>query len=410
MINQKRFLNKIASFNYKFMFMNLAIATLIMSPILDLMFTYSINLDTFSTKWTIFICLIAILTNLRNIKINKVKIFFVIFILIFYVSSSFFLKQHGVTTIAIILWCLLPLFIVDFKYDVEKILRYCLYYATLLVFSFNRIMTETQVPTIRFSQVELYVSYSLVIIGTALIFHFVYYRNKATKLVKVLYLLQTFYLISYIGRIARGSLLVIIVSIFACMIGRYKGEERIKTQMRLFLFIFLAIILFIFVSENIEKIIYILNNTVQRFGIDVGAINKSLYFFNKGNISNGRNDFFQIALDYFKQKPIIGNGIGTFTNKNMYGIAFVHNFILQFLYEGGIILTIPILILVFKAVVATLNMYNLTKDLYVIIAFLTCNIIVKLCFSSNPWESLMFWLLLGIILNNTSKLRKIRLK
>lgn len=76
MINQKRFLNKIASFNYKFMFMNLAISTLIMSPILDLMFTYSINLDTFSTKWTIFICLIAILTNLRNIKINKVKIFF----------------------------------------------------------------------------------------------------------------------------------------------------------------------------------------------------------------------------------------------------------------------------------------------------------------------------------------------
>ncbi|MFR5348100.1 hypothetical protein [Romboutsia timonensis] len=119
---------------------------------------------------------------------------------------------------------------------------------------------------------------------------------------------------------------------------------------------------------------------MQRFGIDVGAINKSLYFFNKGNISNGRNDFFQIALDYFKQKPIIGNGIGTFTNKNMYGIDFVHNFILQFLYEGGIILTIPILILVFKAVVATLNMYNLTKDLYVIIAFLTCNIIVKLCF------------------------------
>lgn len=257
MINQKRFLNKIASFNYKFMFMNLAISTLIMSPILDLMFTYSINLDTFSTKWTIFICLIEILTNLRNIKINKVKIFFVIFILIFYVSSSFFLKQHGVTTIAIILWCLLPLFIVDFKYDVEKILRYCLYYATLLVFSFNRIMTETQVPTIRFSQVELYVSYALFIIGIALIFHFVYYRNKATKLVKVLYLLQTFYLISYIGRIARGSLLVIIVSIFVCMIGRYKGEERIKTQMRLFLFIFLAIILFIFVSENIEKIIYI---------------------------------------------------------------------------------------------------------------------------------------------------------
>ncbi|ODM24843.1 hypothetical protein A7W90_00685 [Clostridium sp. Bc-iso-3] len=392
-------------FNLAIDTISLAIASLIMSPLLDFMLTYGLGLDSLSSPLVITICVMAILLNIKKIKVKKRSGVFLSFVLFFYIISCWFYQQEGVSITMFILWVVIPIILVNFQYDTEKILRYCLYYSTLLIVSFNEILIQTHVPTTRFNQVSLVTSYALVIAGTALIFHFMYFRNEATIITKALYCMQLYYMVIYAMQIARGALLVLITSFVISIIGKYHGEKRERPGKRIVLISVLASILLYILRINFVNIMLWLSSFLSSYRINIGALDKVLFFLNQGDVTNGRNEFFDTALQYFWESPIWGNGIGTFTTKNSAGIAFVHNFVLQFLYEGGLLLAIPLCFLSLKALLATLNLYDLNKNNFVIIAFLSCNMLVKLSFSSNPWVNPMLWLLFGIILNNLKQLR-----
>ncbi|HOM02594.1 MAG TPA: hypothetical protein PLH43_07195 [Acetivibrio sp.] len=392
-------------FNSNIDLVSLAIATLIMSPLLDFMFTYGFGLDNLSSPLVLIISITAILLSIKKIKLNKWCGVFLIFVSFFYIVSCLFYQQEGVIPSMFILWVVIPVILTNFQYNAEKILRYCLYYSTLLIFSFDEILIQTHVPTTRFNQVSLVTSYALVIAGTVLIFHFMYYRNESSIIIKVLYCIQLYYMIIYSMQIARGALLVLITSFVIAIIGKYQGEKRKKPEKQIVLISIISAILLFILRNNFVNIMLWSVSFLSKYGINIGALDKALYFLSQGDVTNGRKEFFSTALEYFWKSPIWGNGIGTFITKNSAGIAFVHNFILQFMYEGGLIFAIPLSFLALKAILATLNLYNLNKNSFVIIAFLSCNMLVKLSFSSNPWVNPMLWLLFGIIINHLKQLK-----
>ena len=60
------------------------------------------------------------------------------------------------------------------------------------------------------------------------------------------------------------------------------------------------------------------------------------------DISNGREPVYEAAIAGIKNAPLLGNGIEAFPAYTAY--SYPHNFILQLVYEGGILFcVIPVI-------------------------------------------------------------------
>jgi O-antigen ligase len=139
------------------------------------------------------------------------------------------------------------------------------------------------------------------------------------------------------------SQVIIIVCVVFIMLFFLSDRKIRKSILRFFLiFSIITIAILIFVPQA--------NITIQRF--------TSL---NDYSTLNGRLDLWQYAIQLFKQKPIFGNGLGSFSNLNsLYGQGSVneaHNMYLQLLAETGLVgsvlyfsFFICCLIICFKAV------------------------------------------------------------
>src|SRR5690606_8838226 len=117
---------------------------------------------------------------------------------------------------------------------------------------------------------------------------------------------------------------------------------------------------------------------------------------NQEDISNGRGKLLNYAFSDISDNLFLGNGIAVFDEK--YG-NYPHNFIVQILYEGGILYLIPMSIIIlkfFKIIVS--NQYS--KDYKIFLIYLFTAGIIELLFSNVYWRSVFFWLFIGMLLNN----------
>ena len=75
---------------------------------------------------------------------------------------------------------------------------------------------------------------------------------------------------------------------------------------------------------------------------------------------------------------------------NNLGFVYPHNFLLQLLYDGGILLTIPVIYLVVGGI---LNWYKFcSEDEFTVISALLLMSVPGALFSGNLWENNRLWL------------------
>lgn len=230
------------------------------------------------------------------------------------------------------------------------------------------------------------ISYGVLRLIISAIIVLILYRNKIITLLALIVLIG--YLYIYVNYASRGAILAVLT-----FIGLFYFLRKDKIKLYNFLPLFLIGFLIIL---NIDSLAIFLQDFLRNYNINVNAIDKIVLFSNStGDLSNGRTDLYDKAFNEIFSNPIFGNGIAVFDYK--YDL-YPHNFVIQMLYEGGIVYSFPILI------IFCLSFYYFFSDIIqrdekVFLLFLFCAGIIELLFSFVYWRSVFFWFYVGYIIN-----------
>lgn len=233
----------------------------------------------------------------------------------------------------------------------------------------------------------------------SIVYIFVYFKHDKL-LTRVLILPIVFvnfiyatYLILY-G--SRGPLLAIFLLIIYLLVVKYDSiRNRIVINKRR---VYFLLVLGVFLLVVFIPIINVLNDLLQSYDLSFRFVEKILLMYEDGDISNGRTSIYEYTINSIFQRPIFGHGIGCFykyyPDKD---IQYPHNFILQLLYDGGIVL---FLIIVIPVIFGIKKWYkNSTIDEYVLMSILLFSSVPRSMFSGDLWESGLLWLFFGVIVN-----------
>lgn len=190
---------------------------------------------------------------------------------------------------------------------------------------------------------------------------------------------------------ARGALLSIGLFLLIFWIIQsntiLERKKRINTS---------AVILLAFVVL-FTTIITITYEFLDSRGIEARSIER-IYekLSNNESMSQGRDILYKEAVSGIVDSPIWGHGIGSFHN---YSGTYPHNLILQLLYEGGLILTIPLLIILIKGFLILFSFKYIQSYRYFLL-LLFCSGVIELFLSSFLWMSICLWFFYGQVLLN----------
>lgn len=226
---------------------------------------------------------------------------------------------------------------------------------------------------------------------------------KETRLKNLLSLINPIGIIwCYSSMAPRGIWLNVIITLsiyFFIMYGKDTTNYHIKKS-RIIIMILLILFTTI-VALYFEKIIlFISNNVYKIMGVRIYALDKMIFLLNSGDLSNGRLELINMALDLSYNHLLFGRGIGFFELIQGEG-GYVHNIVFQTIVEAGILFFIPFVILLIVSIKRLLSIANgidyLEKSFYIM---LLSNGFFVLFYSSVHWKLLLFWFFVGYLLNN----------
>ena len=106
------------------------------------------------------------------------------------------------------------------------------------------------------------------------------------------------------------------------------------------------------------------------------------------------------------EQPIIGYGMKMSSVVSNGQYPYPHNYILQMLFEGGIIFAVYPVIISLRIIFVTLLKKSDALQYELLLVFLLCNCIPKLLLSGDMWMQPILWLWLGIAATNFAQERK----
>lgn len=329
-------------------------------------------------------------------KVGQKFVLFELFLLMAYVLTLIFSPDKTTFTFMnYLFYCFLPPMFLLYEFDTELILRYGMYISLLSIFGINTLLSDHGI-SIRFAQASLGVIYDLLPCVVISLLHFCFYRKGSSKFVKLCYLYYIYVFIRMIMVIVRGALFTLLVGGVLIYINRpANGEDIIKKWSKIKkILVGVGFVVGGLMIANYEVIIDFAYNLLDSMGIELGVITKFHFYISIGNATDNREPYYELVSEMFKHSPIWGNGILTFYAHSADGIGYPHNFILQFLFEGGLILAIPLTLMAFREVYRViLSKYVKSDDFVLSTCFILLSIIPGL-FSMNIWQVRCFWLAL----------------
>ena len=185
---------------------------------------------------------------------------------------------------------------------------------------------------------------------------------------------------------SRGVYLALLLCLLFCEI-----VNGITTKKLLIFSVIICIIMILLI--HIIPILTFINDFLNSHNISFKIIEKNLRLLKEGDVSNGRENIYPIAIEGINKSFIIGNGIGSF---NLKYNTYPHNFILQIMYEGGLLFLIPIIIPAIYGFYTILAKKNISKNMRSFVIFLFCASIIRLFISYEFWKEMFFWMYLSV--------------
>ena len=210
-------------------------------------------------------------------------------------------------------------------------------------------------------------------------------------------------ILSMIALLLTGKRAHTLFTIFACIaLYLFKYKDYISKKVISFISIIFASIIGIFVLSMFMPQVL---NVIDRFESTI----------EKGELLSGREPFYELALDLWKDHKIFGNGWGSFSyyfQLRLYSPVFTygyldgHNVYLQLLCETGIVGAIFFVWLAIKILLDNsklINKINRNNGL-LLFSFAYQIYFLLYCFSGNPLYDIqayaVYFICIGIVLNN----------
>lgn len=319
---------------------------------------------------------------------NKLPDFFPFFvfsiiILIWYYASS---SHSGSSMLQIIGIVLVPAFVVSItKTNFEKLLV-----ATILLsfisLPYAHIIVAMTAVSDTTEALQMDTAYSLLPSVVSGIYHFVLYRKNLKWFYYPLYAAPVYYLTLLVVFGIRGPILCILVSIALLIFLNREKKKLTPAMIILFIVILLVPILF-------EETLMLVKELLNGMGISSIFIEKTLRLLHEGDLSHGRDYLARLAMNGFYDSPLFGKGLNSFDFFT--GEQYPHNFYLQMLYEGGLLITALFTILFF---VKIKNVKKAGGSDKLQMAYFFSIVAMYHLLSANMWFSPLFWSFIGFLL------------
>ena len=282
-----------------------------------------------------------------------------------------------------LVWGIFIAFYITLEYDVQKTLNIALLMASvvLLVDFFYK------GPNVYDEMTWTYSVFPCMCVSFA---HMIYCKGQLGKLRWLLYLPAILMLFRYLVGANRGGWVSLIVLAF--LLTAKKGEKDGTTLRNRVVWSLLFLTAIVFAVLFYDWIIITLYKIMDSQGIRIYSIDKMYRGILADDVTNNRVELYQYAWNGFLASPIWGNGIGSFVVK--YG-TWPHNFVLQLLYEGGILMFLLVVIPLAKIVLFVLKSNAIPPIDYAMFVCLFAISVPKVLVTSELWTVQCFWLLLA---------------
>lgn len=322
-----------------------------------------------------FVCLFDFRIHVKAMGIN---IFVLVLILISFAFYDFNLDIQMLLINYIVWGIFVALFLMQ-EYSMRLVLDIALFFsATTLVVD---LIYQRDYEAMTWS----YAVFPCMAVSMA---HFVFFRKEAMFIFKLMYIPCLLMFFRYLSEANRGALVSLIMLIYLLVIKTPNTQTmtmRNKKALNVFFIILIAVALIFY-----EEIITFLYNIIEKYDIDLYAIKKMYRGIREDNITNNRDELYSYAWNGFLSSPLFGHGVGGFSVNHG---GWPHNFILQILYEGGLILFSAIIIPLVRIIYFFITDEKVSIEDYVLFVCFFSTSIPRLLFSTEVWNTQGFWML-----------------
>lgn len=306
-------------------------------------------------------------------------------------------RNSDLTALQMILYIFLPAIVATSKIDMHKFLRFSTYSALFLLLVFPTLIRDLSNEGIR--QISINgISYAVLPVFVAGLFHFTLYRKEETNLViRICYIIDVLVGALLIAYGNRGVVLSVVIAVFIAIV--FNQKDRITFNRGIFLTVlFIASIVLVL---NIQSVLVYLYDVTSKFGIELTFINKFTLLNQMQDLSNGRNAIREYVLSHVGETLVWGHGLSTIYHNSGGSIVYPHNLIIQLLYDGGLLLSVPVLFLLISAAIYLFR--GKEQNIRMLILFFSVVCIPKMMLSSDIWLNPAFWLFIFAMFNHSGR-------
>lgn len=242
--------------------------------------------------------------------------------------------------------------------------------------------------------VKMNVTYAfLVPITSALVYAFTYYKadDGKTKLLMTIVLiinLVFFVMCLFLG--SRAPALSVIICFLFFLTIKIKNEKvGFSFKKNTWLYLVLPLV----IALNFSFFLHLTADIFKNYGWEAMALDRIIALDELGALDSGRGEITRAAWRGIADNPIWGHGMSAsekFTDQ-----SYPHNFLLQLLLDGGIILFIIIMVpFVLRLVKVKKTCFY--DELTLLSALFFASVPAAL-FSLDLWENATFWLFMGFL-------------
>ena len=364
---------------------------------------FNINFSGIAVIACIYVLLLRHIIKYKLYIRKNVALFIGYLLLVLFVSSLMFDGHGDELFLQFVEYGLLGLLAGAVQVNSKDTLDKCIH--ILLVLSIPCFLLIQTGATNKYSNdINMGLTYGMMPLVFAVITHFSFYRKKATLLNKISYIIALVLLALLLYKGTRGIWVCLVVLLYFIYLNKTNYSNSASTSKVLFSFLLVIVISLVLI--NYEYVLVAISNFLSTLGVDVRFLDKSLLLITNGDLSNGRTKLYELAWNGFIRSPIVGNGVGAFSdNYSVYGYAYIHNMILQILYELGLVFGLPIIFYIISPLKTMVFNNNAKKDLSLLIV-LYASSVPMLMLSSELWLNRQLWLMIGYYLSNIATNRQ----
>lgn len=206
--------------------------------------------------------------------------------------------------------------------------------------------------------------------------------NKQELILSWLCMISSIYVI-LVDCGTRGAIVCIVISFVLLLIENEKSYKKVILIIGIAFFVILVV-------NNLNSVLLYVYRALSDIGIDIPALTKMISFVEIDAIDNGRNEIYELSLNFIRERLFFGYGVGFFESQ-YYG-SYAHNFFLQVLCEFGIIGLIFVLIPILNSFIKTFFSKDVGSEERMIKSLLFLITMPMLMFSSAYWLLPSFWM------------------